>query len=181
MSTFIAIIGASGSGKTTVVENLVKEYFPNEEIVISKTKRKRRFVTETGHEFCTAADLEKDRRSGCIVAYNYYDGNEYWATIEQIEKSKFFVVDIPGLMQLKREYKGPKKILTIGLGITAETAAKRMKARGDSPEKIADRLALDGDAFRDVADMSDLFIKVDNLSVEQVTDIVANYIKITEE
>ncbi len=181
MSTLIAVIGGSGSGKTTAVEKIIEKYLPKETSVESCTTRPQRYVGETGHKFCTIADLEADRKSGKIVAYNHYAGYDYWATIDQIEKAKFYIVDIPGLIQLKREYKGNKKIIVIGLGITIETAAKRMRARGDSPEKIANRLALDGDAFADVADMSDLFIRVDNLTPDQVADIMANYIKITEE
>ena len=140
----VCILGKSGSGKTTIVEKLNKEY--GYEILDSYTTRKPRYNGETGHTFIddmTFASLPDK------VAYNNFNGNYYCATKQQVDESDLYVIDVPGLKQLKELYHG-KEIISIYIDVPMETCLERMRRRGDSEDKCWDRLRHDDGSFQGV-------------------------------
>lgn len=181
MSKFIwCILGRSGSGKDTLLAELLTNYYPNRTKVISKTTRQKRFDGEDCHIFATEKELDTDRKLGEVVAYNHYAGNHYWATKTQIDNADFYIVDVPGLIQLKKDYDGDKKIKAIGLKVSAETSLDRMIKRGDSIEKAAARLDVDDEAFAGLERLCDICITADNLLPNEVAKIIADYIALAE-
>lgn len=180
MKNFLfCILGRSGSGKDTLFEGL-KAYFPDKKKLISKTTREPRFEGEDCHEFCTEADLVADRAAGQVVAYNKYADNHYWATKQQVDAADFYIVDVPGLIQLKNEYDGDKIIKAIGLKVSPETSLMRMLKRGDSADKVTARLAVDDEAFSGLETICDFCISSDDLEKNETARIVAEYIKAVE-
>lgn len=140
----ICILGKSGSGKTTVAEKLNREY--GLEIVESYTTRTPRYDGEKGHIF---VDLETFKDLPNKVAYNEFNGNHYCATKEQIDNADLYVVDMPGLKQLKELYNG-KEVVAIYIDVPMEICLERMRRRGDSEDKCWERLRHDDDAFRGI-------------------------------
>ena len=140
----ICILGKSGSGKTTIVEKLNKEY--GYEILESYTTRKPRYEGETGHQF---VDLITFEALPDKVAYNEFDGNHYCATKSQVDEADLYVVDVPGLKQLKQLYQG-KEIISIYIDVPMEDCLERMRKRGDSEDKCWERLRHDNSAFQGV-------------------------------
>lgn len=140
----ICILGKSGCGKTTIVEKLNKEY--GYEILSSYTTREPRYDGETGHQFIDLITFEALPNK---VAYNEFNGNHYCATKSQVDDADLYVIDVPGLKQLKQLYHG-KKIISIYIDVPMEDCLNRMRRRGDSEDKCWERLRHDDDAFRGV-------------------------------
>jgi guanylate kinase len=169
------VLGRSGSGKDTLVDELIKRH-PEWVKLISKTTRNKRFPEENTHVFSTHEEYLREKEAGKVVAYTNYNGNEYWATTDQIENSFFYVLDPVGLEQLKREYKGKKKIISIGLSICSSVSLGRMRKRGDNEKSISERLALDETAFKDLSQIVDMYVKADEFESKKLADYIENII-----
>ena len=127
MSKYIfLIIGCSGSGKTTITEQLEKRY--GLKSIQSYTTRPKRYDDETGHTFVTDDEFDKltDR-----VGYTEFTGNRYCATAEQVENNDLYIIDPKGVDFFMKAYKGSKtpKIIFINSDLT--TRYERMKSRAE--------------------------------------------------
>lgn len=168
----ICIVGRSGSGKTTVAEYLEELY--GLKSIQSYTTRPKRHPNETGHTFVTQEEFDEILKDS--VADNYYNGYGYAATKAQIEENDIYVVDIPGLIELKERYQGSKEIVAVGLFVDDSTALQRMIDRGDTTQKILERLESDK-CFANLAEYCDLYIKTDNSSPTIVARTIAAYLE----
>lgn len=162
----LCILGRSGSGKTTIAEELEKRGFA---AVQSYTTRKPRFEGERGHTFVTDEEFDKLEN---ILAYNEYNGARYCTTMFQIDNSDVYVVDIPGLKMLREKYHGLKRIVAVGLMVSEEVARGRMLLRGDSDEKVKSRISEDNTAFADLVNCCDFVIDSSCLSPRILADII---------
>lgn len=167
----LCIIGRSGSGKTTIAEKLEKRGFT---AVQSYTTRKPRFEGERGHTFVTDEEFDKLEN---ILAYNEYNGARYCTTMEQIDNSDVYVVDIPGLKMLREKYHGLKRIVAAGLMVSEGVARDRMLSRGDSNEKVKSRISEDNTAFADLGNCCDFIIDSSYLSPQILTDIIESTVR----
>ena len=140
--TLILLVGPSGSGKSTIASML--ELRNGWRQLRSYTTRPRRSPSEDGHIFATEEEFRilKD-----LMAYTEYGGYRYGATKQQIEHSGIYVVDIPGVESLVRNYQGSKKLVAFCLQVDESQTRERMAARGDSMKAIEERLATDRSAF----------------------------------
>lgn len=142
MNNLYLIVGASGSGKTTIA-NVLEEKYGYKQLQ-SYTTRPPRSQNEIGHIFAT--DEEFDRLQD-IIAYTEYNNYRYCATSEQANNSDIYVIDPDGIDYLKAHYKG-KPIKIINITSPVHTRINRMEQRGDAFNKIMERLLNDID-FRD--------------------------------
>ena len=136
------IIGPSGSGKTTLTEALAHEH--GLMTVWSYTTRPPRFEGEEGHIFVSDEEFDK---LGEMCAYTEYNGYRYGVTSEIIDQSNLYVIDPPGVQYMFEHYHGKKGIVTIFLDIDAHYRGTRMLKRGDSWNKMEERLKLDAEWF----------------------------------
>lgn len=167
----LCIIGRSGSGKTTIAEELEKRGFV---AVQSYTTRKPRFEGERGHTFVSDEEFNKLKN---ILAYNEYNGARYCTTMFQIDNSDVYVVDIPGLKMLREKYHGLKRIVAVGLMVSEEVARGRMLLRGDSDEKVKSRISEDNTAFADLGNCCDFMIDSSYLSPSILADIIESTLR----
>ncbi len=168
------VVGASGSGKTTQTEWLrdaIRKLFESRKInadglrcVESITTRKPRYEGETGHEFVSKEVFDSYE----MVAYTMFDGNEYGVPAEMLDERELYVIDIEGVKTLRERYHG-KPLVVIYLDITPEEAARRMRERGDSEEKITKRLANDAVMFADLEGLAADYVIDANRSQREVT------------
>ena len=140
--SLLLLVGPSGSGKSTIASML--ELRNGWRQLRSYTTRPRRYPTEGGHVFISEEEFRvlKD-----LMAYTEYNGFRYGATKQQIDDSKLYVVDIPGVESLVRNYKGNKKLVAFCLPVDEGRARERMTGRGDTPSAIDERLATDRVSF----------------------------------
>lgn len=97
MTTILCIIGASGSGKTTIEEALCR-YRPGKyHRVVSHTTRPMREGEEQGkeHVFVSADEVPPHEQ---MLAYTKYGDYEYWADIADIKPDciNTYVIDVDG-------------------------------------------------------------------------------------
>lgn len=128
MSKYIfLIVGCSGSGKTTITEQLEQRY--GLKSIQSYTTRPKRYGNETGHTF--VSDEEFDKLTD-MVAYTEFDSKRYCATAEQVENNDLYIIDPKGVDFFMKAYKGSKtpKIIFINSDLT--TRYERMVRRAES-------------------------------------------------
>ncbi len=149
----IGLIGGSGSGKTTIAKELEELGY---NIIHSYTTRSPRYNTEWGHTFVKEEDVKFNfdfdtaevTHKGVtepMIAYVFYNNNHYWATESQCEGKSIYVIDPEGLSNLKKW--SPFPVLGIFLNAEEWVREQRMSFRGDSQEKIRDRIQNDRKAF----------------------------------
>ena len=124
------IVGCSGSGKTTITEQLEQKY--GLKSIQSYTTRKPRYDGETGHIFIS--DEEFDKLTD-MVAYTEFDSKRYCATAEQVENNDLYIIDPKGVDFFMKAYKGSKtpKIIFISSNLT--TRYERMVGRAETKGK----------------------------------------------
>lgn len=148
----VCIIGSSGSGKSTIANRLEGKYgYKSVKSYTTRPIRDDEKDTQT-HTFISSAEVQKFKDD--MAAYNKYNGYEYFATKQQLDSADLYVVDKPGLAQLRKNYKG-KDIIAVYIKCDSSITAKRMSGRGDSDEQIIARLQYDTTAFHEAADLCD--------------------------
>lgn len=171
MKNLYCIVGPSGSGKTTLAEALKAKY--GYTVISSYTSRPPRFEGETGHIFVSS---ENFKTLNDVYAYNQYNGYEYGVTAKQLEENDLYVVEPSGVEDLFRRYRGHKGIKVIGLNPGVDVLIERMKLRGDSDDKIIDRLIEDADTFKNFHNIIDIAFTPE-LSVDELCEAVHSHIE----
>lgn len=183
MKSIYLIVGASGSGKTTITEKLEEMYHLKS--IQSYTTRPPRYDGETGHTFVSNDEFDELTD---MVAYTEFAGNRYCATSEQVENNDLYVIDPNGIDFFMKSYKGKKtpKIIYIDsdLNVRYDRMVKRAEEKGDTfitaVDKALSRIKTDVVEFYDYThnkahvDFTVSNNKNDNLI--QVVDKIYDYI-----
>ena len=181
------IVGCSGSGKTTITEQLEQKY--GLKSIQSYTTRKPRYNGETGHTF--VSDEEFDELTD-MVAYTEFAGNRYCATAEQVENNDLYIIDPKGVDFFMKTYKGSKtpKIIFINSDLT--TRYERMKSRAEengstymeavksSLERITNDVVEFYDYIHNNAHVDFKVTNDDDCDINSVVDKVYGYIRSCE-
>lgn len=143
MSKLFAVIGHSGSGKTTTMRVALGD----DREVVSVTTRPMRDGEVNGkdYHFITSDDFFKLLNQEKLAEKTtYYASAYYGATKEEIENklslgNAFIVVDYHGYQQLKDIY--GNRVVSIFMYTDKDEAEKRMKLRGDKNDSVEVRLS----------------------------------------
>ena len=131
MNNIFLIVGCSGSGKTTITEQLEQKY--GLKLIQSYTTRPPRYDGETGHTFISNEEFDK---LVDICGYTEFAGNRYCSTAEQVENNDLYVIDPNGIDYFIKSYKGKKtpKIIFIDSDLTTryDRMVKRAEDKGDA-------------------------------------------------
>ena len=181
------IVGCSGSGKTTITEQLEQKY--GLKSIQSYTTRPKRYEDESGHTFVSDEEFDKltDR-----VGYTEFAGNRYCATAEQVENNDLYIIDPKGIDFFMKSYKGSKtpKIIFISSNLTTryERMVERAETKGESHQEAIEssltRIANDASEFYDYIQEQawiDYVCKNNgNDKLEDVVDKIFDYISSCE-
>ena len=126
MNNIFLIVGCSGSGKTTITEQLEQKY--GLKSIQSYTTRPKRYEDESGHTF--VSDEEFDELTD-MVGYTEFAGNRYCATTEQVENNDLYIIDPKGVDFFMKSYKGSKTPKVIFISSDMTTRYERMKSRAE--------------------------------------------------
>lgn len=97
------VLGKSGSGKSTIINNLKQENIkPKINIIKSYTTRKQRDMEDTDHTFINKKDIKKYEKD--IVASSWINDEFYFATKQQFKKdyANIYIVDKKGIEDIKK-------------------------------------------------------------------------------
>lgn len=166
-NNFILLVGKSGSGKTTVANELYRRYGLSQ--VDSYTTRQPRVKNEVGHIFID--DEQFDIIMDDFVAYTEFDGNRYGATSCQVEDNQIYVIDIDGVNYFTESYCGNKKSIVVYLDVPENICFDRICKR-NSVHEANKRLENDRIAFKDAKQMSDYI--VENISLDNCVKEIYN-------
>lgn len=97
---FIILVGKSGSGKNYLIKK-IQEKYPSIKEVISSTTREPRYEGEDTHKFVTEEQYLKDKESGNMIAYTFFQGNHYYATKNDLRDSDIYILDPDGVKSFK--------------------------------------------------------------------------------
>ena len=176
------ILGESGSGKTTIVNELCKHYHFKQ--LESYTTRPPRYHGEEGHIFISPDSYETyddlRRKYPSRIAETMFDGHFYFATQEQLDVADFYVLDVAGLRILNERCFNPERIRVVRITAPAFTRFFRMLKRGDSICSAVRRLRHDNAVFAsftdDIADFT-----IENIHLSDSIDDLLGYIISQEE
>lgn len=158
----IILIGESGSGKTTILNELVKRGFQK---AINHTTRKKRDKEEQNDEylFVTKEEFEQMWTDGKLLQRAEFNGEHYGISVNSL-KDNVVCIQIPdSVTDVKKRAKEfgmqNMKIITFYVHVPAEERTRRMLARGDSIELIQKRLEIDNKKFKNAKDVADYVIE----------------------
>jgi guanylate kinase len=124
MDKIICLIGASGSGKSSIAARLEQEGY---NYIKSYTTRPKRNKTEDGHIFLDESSFNKLKKEE-LIAYAEFDEYKYWSTKEQYfnKGDSIYVIEPKGAVELKSSIKDCE-VLLVYLKVDREERYKRMK------------------------------------------------------
>ena len=132
--TLFLVVGASGTGKTTLVSQL--ENLHNLSPIPSYTTRPPRSDSEYGHIFVNDEAFAQLKN---IVAYTLYNGYQYGATSEQVDIHDLYVIDPSGVDFFKKAYRGKKQIKVIYIKSPIHTREQRMLERDSNYQSAIEK------------------------------------------
>lgn len=146
----IVFSAPSGSGKTTIVQHLLKEKSLNLDFSISATSRDRRGKEVDGkdYHFISLEDFKDHIDQDDFVEWEEVYTNNFYGTLKsEVEriwaegKHAIFDIDVVGGLRVKRKF--PDQTLAVFVKTPSiEEMEKRLRARNtDSEEKIQERVA----------------------------------------
>lgn len=97
---FIILVGKSGSGKDYLIKK-IQEKYPSIKEVLSSTTREPRYEGEDTHKFVTEEQYLKDKESGNMIAYTFFQGNHYYATKDDLRDADIYILDPDGVKSFK--------------------------------------------------------------------------------
>ena len=148
MYKIIAIVGRSGSGKTTVCQFLEQKYPDLFNVVQSYTTRSPRYENEYGHTFDkTTEDFEYDSNQGTIISKAELYNRKYWATTQQLCQNRvnLYVIDYSGYLQIKCN--PLLEVCPIYLTVPTAVIIDRLKERYSNQEELDYRISSDDEMF----------------------------------
>ncbi|MBT8182361.1 MAG: guanylate kinase [Eudoraea sp.] len=182
----IIFAAPSGSGKTTIVEYLLKQEELNLAFSVSATSRPRRGKEKHGgnYYFMTTNEFKKHIKNDDFLEWEeVYRDNFYGTLKSEVErlwaegKNVIFDIDVAGGLRIKRKY--PKKTLAVFVKPPSVDELKiRLKKRStESDDKINMRIAKASVELA-TAPQFDIVIKNYDLdsALNEAHDLVANFI-----
>lgn len=157
------IVGASGSGKDTLVSNWCKDFeLTKIKSYTTRPKRENDVSDSENHTFVTKEEFDKLNN---IIAYTSYNGYEYCATSEQVDNNNFYIIDTKGVLDFKNNYNGNKIPIVVYIDVPEEKRIERMRNRGDDENSINNRIKYDRVSFNDLnLSLINIDIIIDNSS-----------------
>ncbi|MCR5590062.1 MAG: guanylate kinase [Lachnospiraceae bacterium] len=175
----IILSGFAGSGKGTIIKELMKKYDNYALSVSATTRAPREGEVEGVHYFFKTEDeFKKMIEKGELLEYADYVGNYYGTPREYVKqqlaagKDVILEIETEGALNIKREY--PDAVLVFVMPPSVEEIHNRLKLRGTETDEVIEKRMKKAGAEITVVDRYDFLMINDVLSesVELFNSIV---------
>lgn len=168
------MVGPSGSGKTTIGEELSKKGVVK---LVTTTTRLPRAGEKEGvdYYFRNVEELNPDD----FIEQTVYNDRVYGLTKAEVEQAlaKHDVVHVSldrnGSKAMKKYF--PEETRVVYIQISKEAMEKRMRKRGDSEEKINERLAY-SNRVNELVPPEEADLVVENIDVKKTVEEIINHL-----
>lgn len=175
----IILLGKSASGKDTVVNNLIHNYYGYEKIITWTTRPMRPGEKQDlTYHFTDDEDFEEKIEEGFFAEWKKYNsvfGTWYYGTaVEDVTKDtddKVIILTPNGYEDIK-EYINKEDVLSVYLDSSVKTLYKRLKFRGDNPKEIKRRLLHDIKDFKGIKNKVNVVIKNNTRDLDELTELI---------
>lgn len=175
----IILLGKSASGKDTVVNNLIHNYYGYEKIITWTTRPMRPGEKQDlTYHFTDDEDFEEKIEEGFFAEWKKYNsvfGTWYYGTavqdITNNPNNKIIILTPSGYEDIK-EYINNEEILSVYLDSSLRTLYKRLKFRGDNPKEIKRRLLHDIKDFKEIKNKVNVVIKNNTRDLDELTELI---------
>lgn len=99
-SKFIALVGASATGKSTVERILQTEYGFNRCVSFTTRPMREYEIDGVDYHFITDEDVQKLEEEGLIAEKTCFNGWTYGLTVSEVEEGGVVVIEPKGLQQI---------------------------------------------------------------------------------
>ncbi len=175
----IILSGFAGSGKGTIIKELMKKYDNYALSVSATTRAPREGEVEGVHYFFKTEDeFKKMIEKGELLEYANYVGNYYGTPREYVKqqlaagKDVILEIETEGALNIKREY--PDAVLVFVMPPSVEEIHNRLKLRGTETDEVIEKRMKKAGVEITVVDRYDFLMINDVLSesVELFNSIV---------
>ena len=175
----IILLGKSASGKDTVVNNLIHNYYGYEKIITWTTRPMRPGEKQDlTYHFTDDEDFEEKIEEGFFAEWKKYNsvfGTWYYGTavqdITNNPNNKIIILTPSGYEDIK-EYINNEEILSVYLDSSLRTLYKRLKFRGDNPKEIKRILLHDIKDFKGIKNKVNVVIKNNTRDLDELTELI---------
>lgn len=175
----IILLGKSASGKDTVVNKLIHNYYGYEKIITWTTRPMRPGEKQDlTYHFTDDEDFEEKIEEGFFAEWKKYNsvfGTWYYGTavqdITNNPNNKIIILTPSGYEDIK-EYINNEEILSVYLDSSLRTLYKRLKFRGDNPKEIKRRLLHDIKDFKGIKNKVNVVIKNNTRDLDELTELI---------
>lgn len=171
----MALTGRSGSGKTSVIDALIRLH-PELNKVVTITTRQTRAGEVSGENriFVTKEKFEEMRSNGELACLKKDRQGNYYA-IPKTFSGNIIDLDLNGIEKFRSEFPNVR-ILAIGLEQPGWKCLFRMLKRRDKLSNIYSRFRHDKEAFKDMDKVVDFVYCPKNQTIEETASAVWNII-----
>jgi guanylate kinase len=179
----IVLSGASASGKSTLVHNLIARPGLRLQVSISATTRERRTgeVCDVSYFFMTREEFESNRDRDQFLEWAEVHGHLYGTPIQAVRAALargtcvILVIDVQGAMKVRE--KVPNALLIFVHAPSPETLEARLRARGTDDEPTIQRRLANARREIALANRYDYQIVNDDLdrAVEELAEILTRH------
>lgn len=170
----LVIVGPSASGKTQIVQELIKKY--NMEKLVTYTTRPMRVGEVNGkdYHFISHEEFEQKINNNFFIEYVKYNNNCYGTSRSDLSDNKVVILEPNGLKHYLNEARELIKVVV--LRCSKNVLGIRMAIRGDKPEDIIRRLEGDGAVFtKEVEQLADLVLDTTPSNIYDDAKNIFNY------
>ena len=167
----IILIGEGGTGKTTILNELVKRGYKKP---VNNTTRPRREDDENTKEynFVTKEEFEKMWKENKLLQRAEFNGEFYGLDINSLRDDVACISIVDSVKDIKNRQKELGKedinLKVFYITIPEEERKNRMLKRGDSKQKVEERIKIDETKFKDAKSVSDFIIE--NINLEETVN-----------